>query len=86
LFELQVATHEVPLHCVLLPQVAHIAPPVPHAELEVPAWQTFPWQQPPGQLVELQVATHDVPLHTFPLPQVVHVAPPLPHAALVLPG
>jgi hypothetical protein len=36
-FALHVATHEVPLHTVLLPHVAQAAPPVPHAPEVVPA-------------------------------------------------
>jgi hypothetical protein len=64
----------------------HAAPPPPHAEVEVPARQTSPWQQPPGQVVALHVGPHEVPLHAWPVPQIAQVAPPAPHAAIMVPG
>jgi hypothetical protein len=36
LVELQVATHDVPLHALPLPHVVQVEPPLPHAALVLP--------------------------------------------------
>jgi hypothetical protein len=85
-FALHVATHEVPLHTVFVPQLAQVAPPVPQAVAVVPDWHTLPWQHPSGQVLALQAATHCVPLQLSPEAQAAHVAPPVPQTEVVLPG
>ncbi len=82
---LQVATHELPLQVWLVPQVAQLAPPAPHAADIVLSWQTLPWQQPLGQLVEVQPATHCWLTHE-PVPQLEQAFPLPPHAVLLLPS
>ena len=44
------------------PQLWQGAPPLPHAALVPPVWQTFPAQQPVGHEVGLQ--THAPPWHS----------------------
>lgn len=39
-------------------QIVQLAPPVPHADSVVPAWQTLPWQQP----VQLALLHTQLPL------------------------
>ena len=78
---------QLPLPQLWLPEhVTQAAPPAPHAALDVPAWQTSPWQQPPGHVVLLHVATHEVPLQAWLLVQLAQVPPPVPHAALIVPA
>lgn len=68
-------------------QLEHCAPPVPHAEVEVPLKHTSPAQQPEGQVVALQVEppTQLPPVHAWPPLHVEHCAPPRPHAEVEVP-
>jgi len=79
----QVETHWPPLHVALEPQTLQLAPPVPHAELEVPARQLPFWQQPLGQLSELH--TQDPSEQVWPAAHWVHAVPAVPHAEGELP-
>lgn len=85
---LHAKAHCCALHVWLLEQLAHVAPPVPHALVEVPAWHTLPTQQPDGHVVELHVegVTQVWPVHVWLLEQLAHVAPPWPHAELEVPA
>jgi hypothetical protein len=56
-----------------LGQLEHAPPPVPHAAVWSPAWQTLPAQQPVGQLAALH--THAPPTQRWPAPH----AAELPH-------
>lgn len=66
--------------------VEHSPPPVPHAEVELPVWHTFPAQHPVGHVVELQMNAHRPPTHESEPVQVLHVEPLTPHAASEVPG
>jgi hypothetical protein len=59
---------------------------VPHAEVELPAWHTFPAQHPVGQVVALQMNAQRPPTHESEPLHVLHVEPLTPHAATELPG
>jgi hypothetical protein len=63
-------------------QAAQAAPPLPQSALAVPGRQTFPAQQPFGQLF----ASHlQLPLtHSCPDAQATHAAPSVPHSAFVV--
>ena len=82
---LQLETHCVPLQLSPEPQLAHWPPPVPHALLAVPGWQTFPMQQPLGHVVALQTKRQAPPTHESAPEQPVQVFPLLPQALVVLP-
>jgi hypothetical protein len=54
-----------------LGQLEHAPPPVPHAAVWSPVWQTLPAQQPVGQLAALH--THAPPTQRWPAPQAAEV-------------
>jgi hypothetical protein len=86
LFALHEAAHVPPLHVSPELHVEHSPPPVPHAEVELPDWHTFPEQHPVGHVVELQMKAQRPPEHESDPLHELHVEPPTPHAAVVLPG
>jgi hypothetical protein len=72
-------THEPPLHSWPMAQVAHVAPPVPHAPV-VPVVLHCPVasQQPFGHEVASQTHWPEL-LHSWPPAHAAQVAPPFPH-------
>ncbi len=65
-----------------------MAPPLPQALVELPAWQVLPWQQPLEQVLAEQVegAVHLPLLHDSPLLQATQVLPPVPQAVTSVPA
>lgn len=81
-------THCWLVHVCGLVQLAHCAPPVPHADDEVPATQVPPWQQPLAQVDGPHDGgeTHCWLVHDWPPAHALQTAPPVPHAEVVVPG
>jgi hypothetical protein len=76
-------SHVAPLDA----QLAHVAPPEPHALPRNPASHVPAWSQHPAQLAGPHGAgvTHSCPAQTVPPLHVPHAWPPLPHAASCVP-
>jgi hypothetical protein len=67
-------------------QALHVAPPVPHTESDVPAWQTpFESQHPELQLVESHAVWQAPEEHSCEDEHVEHSSPPVPQAELAVP-
>jgi hypothetical protein len=85
LFALQAGTHEVPLQ-LAVPQAAHVLPPLPHAAVVLPGWQTLPWQQPLGHVEASQRNVHWPLTHESAPEHALQVLPPVPHAPFDVPA
>jgi hypothetical protein len=68
----------------VMPQLLHVAPPVPQAAAEGMV-QVVPEQQPPGQLAALQ-PLHAPMLQVWPVGHIVQLPPAAPHALGSVPG
>ena len=61
-------------------QSSHAAPPVPHAESDVPVWQTSSSQQPAQSVGPHCVSVRHAPsTHDWPFAHWMHREPPVPH-------
>lgn len=69
-----------------VPQEAHAPPPVPHAAVVLPGWQTLPWQQPLGHVEASQMKVHWPLTHESLAAQAPQVLPPVPQAAFEVPA